>query len=264
MAFGSGSPIGQLESEVLAARGDAVIVLDGSGRIVGWEGAAEQLLGYTAADALGRPASLVFPPDLVPDPDQLTAPSGVEQVQLVMPMGPKRTAAVSLAPLRDAAGAVVATTVTVKPVGAWLDPAETTGPPRRRWHRALGGIVHDLVDLAGHDLAAMDATEPLARLLVGQARRLLPDAECLLSVVPQERTDHFHILAGAGPWAERQVGSEWPQEGSLAGRALRERRAVETVRLQELSSLRETLLEGEVNSARLVPLLSPRPLPDGR
>jgi signal transduction histidine kinase len=152
----------------------------------------------------------------------------------------------------------------VKPVGAWLDPAETTGPPRRRWHRALGGIVHDLVDLAGQDLAAMDATEPLARLLVGQARRLLPDAECLLSVVPQERPEYFHILAGAGPWAERQVGTEWPQEGSLAGRALRERRAVETVLLQELSSLRQTLLEGEVNSARLVPLLSPRPLPDGR
>ncbi|PZR84908.1 MAG: hypothetical protein DLM67_26885, partial [Candidatus Nephthysia bennettiae] len=144
------------------------------------------------------------------------------------------------------------------------DPAETTGPPRRRWHRTLGGIVHDLVDLAGKDLAAMDATEPLARLLVGQARRLLPDAECLLSVVTPERPDHFHILAGAGPWAERQVGSEWPQEGSLAGRALRERRAVETVLLQELSSLRQTLLEGEVNSARLVPLLSPRPLPDGR
>ena len=39
---------------------------------------------------------------------------------------------------------------------------------------------------------------------------------------------------------------------------------METVLLQELSSLRRTLLEGELNSARLVPLLSPRPLPDGR
>ena len=50
------------------------------------------------------------------------------------------------------------------------------------------------------------------------ARQLVPTAECLLSLVPQERPDHFHILAGSGPWAEGQVGSEWPQEGSLAGR----------------------------------------------
>jgi PAS domain S-box-containing protein len=259
-----GTPPDDFESRVLAALGDAVVVLDPRGRIVGWEGAAERLLGHTASDAIGRPGTLVFPPDLVPDAGQLTIAREMDHVQLVMPMGQQGTAAVSLAPLRDTAGNVVGTTATIKPVGAWLDPAETTGPPRRRWNRTLGGIVHELVELAGGDLGAMDVTEPLARLLVGQARRLVPDAECLLSVVPQDRPEHFHILAASGPWAERHVGTEWLQEGSLAGRALRERRAVETVLLQELSSLRRTLLEGEVHSARLVPLLSPRPLPDGR
>jgi PAS domain S-box-containing protein len=260
----TGSALDRLESRVLAALGDAVVVLDLHGRIVAWEGAAERLLGYKASEAIGRPATLVIPADLVPDPGQLTIARNIDHAQLVTPLGGQGTAAVSLAPLRDGAGRVVGTTATIKPVGAWLDPAETAGPPRRRWHRTLGGIVHDLVELAGTDLAAMDATEPLARLLVGQARRLVPDAECLLSVVPQDRPDHFHILAGAGPWAERQVGTEWVQEGSLAGRALREHRAVETVLLQELSSLRATLLEGQIQSARLVPLLSPRPLPDGR
>jgi PAS domain S-box-containing protein len=252
------------QSEVLAALGDAVIVLDVDGRIAAWEGAAERLLGRRAAEVVGQPATLVFPPDLLPDPEHLSIPADVEQVELVMPIGEERTAAVSLTALRDGSGAVVGTTATVKPVGSWLDPAETTGPPRRRWHRTLGWIVHDLVELAGQDLAAMDAAEPLARLLVRQARQLVPSAECLLSLVPPERPDHFHILAASGPWAERQVGTEWPQEGSLAGRALRERRAVETVRLQELSSLRGTLLGGEVKTARLVPLLSSRPLPDGR
>jgi PAS domain S-box-containing protein len=257
-------PHPDFQREVLAALGDAVIVLGLDGRIVGWEGAAEQLLGRRAAEVIGQPATVVFPADLLPDPEQLTIPGDVDQVELVMPIGEERTAAVSLSALRDGSGAVIGTTATVKPVGSWLDPAETTGPPRRRWHRTLGGIVHDLVELAGQDLAAMDAAEPLARLLVRQARQLVPTAECLLSVVPQERPDHFHILAASGPWAERQVGSEWPQEGSLAGKALREHRAVETVRLQELSSLRGTLLGGEVQTARLVPLLSPRPLPDGR
>jgi signal transduction histidine kinase len=255
---------GDLERRVLAAVGDAVVVLDLEGRIVGWEGAAERLLGRPAASVLGQPAAIVFPPELVPGPEQLATIGGVDRVELVLPLTGDRIAAVSLAPLRDQAGQVRGATATVKPVGAWLDPAETSGPPRRRWHRILGGIVQDLVELAGRDLAAIDASEQLARVLVRQARRLLPDTECLLAIVGPERPDHFQIAAGAGAWAERQVGKEWVQEGTLAGRALRERRPVETVRVQELSSLSKTLADGDINTGRLLPLLSPRPLPDGR
>ena len=40
--------------------------------------------------------------------------------------------------------------------------------------------------------------------------------------------------------------------------------AVETVRMQELSSRRETLAVGNIKTARLLPVFSPRPLPDGR
>jgi PAS domain S-box-containing protein len=253
-----------LERRVLAAVGDAVVVLDLEGRIVGWEAAAERLLGRRAADVLGEPATIIFPPEVVSVPEQLTTIGGVERVELVLPMAGDRIAAVSLAPLRNQNGEVVGATATVKPVGTWLDPAETSGPPRRRWHRTLGGIVQDLVDLAGRDLAAIDASEQLAGVLVRQARRLLPDTECLLKMIRPERPDHFQIVAGAGPWAERQVGKEWAQEGTLAARALRERRPVETVRAQELSILSETLAEGDIKTGRLLPLLTPRPLPDGR
>ncbi len=240
------------------------MVMDLEGRVVGWEGAAERLLGHRAAEVLGKPATMVFPPELIPGQEHLTSVGGAERVDLVLPMVDDRIAAVSLVPLRNAAGEVVGTTATVKPVGAWLDPAEASGPPRRRWHRTLGGIVHDLVELAGRDLAAMDSSEQLARVLVRQARRLLPAAECMLSMVSSERPEQFTILAASGPWAERQVGQEWSQEGTLAGRALRERRAVESVRMQELSSRRETLAIGDIKTARLLPVFSPRPLPDGR
>jgi signal transduction histidine kinase len=234
------------------------------GRVLGWEGAAERLLGHRAAEVLGKPATMVFPPELIPGQEHLTSVGGAERVDLVLPMVDDRIAAVSLVPLRNSAGEVVGTTATVKPVGAWLDPAEASGPPRRRWHRTLGGIVHDLVELAGRDLAAMDSSEQLARVLVRQARRLLPAAECMLSMVSSERPEHFTILAASGPWAERQVGQEWSQEGTLAGQALRERRAVESVRMQELSSRRGTLAVGNIKTARLLPVFSPRPLPDGR
>src|SRR5437016_314997 len=112
---------GDLERRVLAAVGDAVVVLDLEGRIVGWEGAAERLLGHPAASVLGRPATVVFPPELVPGPEQLATIGGVDRVELVLPLTGDRIAAVSLAPLRDQAGQVTGATATVKPVGAWLD-----------------------------------------------------------------------------------------------------------------------------------------------
>ena len=253
-----------IERRVLVAVGDAVVVFDRDGRIAAWEGAAQRLLGPAASEVVGRPAADIFPADLLEDLEDMNGAAGVERAERVVALSGEQAAAVTLAPLPDGSGTSGGTTALIKPMGAWLDPAEGAGPPRRRWHRTLGGIVHDLVELAGRDLAAMDSAEPLARLLVRQARRLLPSAECLLSIVPRQRPENFRILAGAGPWAERQVGQEWAQEGTLAGRALKERRAVETVRLQELSALRETLAEGGISSGRLIPLVSQRPLPDGR
>jgi signal transduction histidine kinase len=110
----------------------------------------------------------------------------------------------------------------------------------------------------------MDASEALARMLVGQARRLLPATECLLAVLGRERQDHFHILAGGGPWAERQVGKNWPRAGTLAGRVLQEGRPLESTRMHKILGLRGEPAEGGVMAGRMVPLASPRPLPDGR
>ena len=179
-----------------------------------------------------------------------------------MPLTDGRPAAVSVRAFHSDghAGAIAQ----VKPLGPWIDPAESGGWLRRQWHRTLGGIVRELVEVAGHDLGAMDDHAALARLLVGQARRLLPEVECMLSIVPADRQDHFQIVAASGPWAERFVGREWPSAGTVAGRAMSERRTIETTMLDSLSVLREVLEEGGVLTGRLVPLLSERPLPDGR
>lgn len=282
-----------LDRRVLRAMPDAVVVVDLDGRIEAWEGAAERLLHRTAADVRGRTAAEVLPSVLASEVGAFVAAGTAERADLVLSLGPGGTAAATLTPLRDSDAAVVGAAVLIRPMGAWLDPwevprrrparaglpradgrlrqqgassspADSAAPPRRRWHRTLGGIVRDLIELAGRDLAAMDSTEELARLLVGQARRLLPSAECMLSIVPRDQPENFRIVAGAGPWAERLVGREWPHEGTQAGVAMTERRTVETVRLAQLSALSGVLAEGNISTARLVPLLSQRPLPDGR
>jgi signal transduction histidine kinase len=263
------SATGQIRSElaerVLAAIGDAVVVLDRRGCFICWSGAAERLFRMPAADVLGRQGSSLFPALGRNDPEELVTLGGAERLDVVRRLGPNGPPiALTMTPLRDEAGAVLGTTALIRPMSGWLDPVERSGRPRRQWHRSLGTIVQELAEEAGQDPSAMDASEALARVLVGQARRLLPTTECLLAVVPKERQDHFHILAGAGPWAARQVGKEWPRSGTLAGRALQEGRALESTRMPELGGLGGDLAEGGIYAGRLVPLLSARPLPDGR
>src|SRR5262249_2789362 len=149
-------------------------------------------------------------------------------------------------------------------MGGWLNPAEGAGRPRRQWHRTLGGIVQEMVEGVVEDPSAMDASDELARMLIGQARRLLPGTECLLAVVPQERPERFRVIAGAGPWTERQVGAEWSRAGTMAGRCLQDERALESTRIQELGEAIPGLRGSGMHTMRVVPLWSSRPLPDGR
>src|SRR3954454_21835800 len=54
-----------LMSAVLDAALDAVVAIDGGGRVVEWNPAAERMFGYRAADALGRElAALIVPAEL--------------------------------------------------------------------------------------------------------------------------------------------------------------------------------------------------------
>src|SRR5437870_4163237 len=201
--------------------------MDRSGRVTAWTGAAEDVFGRCPEEVLGRAlADLQGGPT---DPLEAITLGGAERAELVVPLTDGRPAAVSVRAFHSDghAGAIAQ----VKPLGPWIDPAESGGWLRRQWHRTLGGIVRELVEVAGHDLGAMDDHTALAGLLVGQARRLLPSAECVLAVVTADRQDHFRILAGSGAWAEGLVGREWPFAGTVAGRAMSERRVIETTRL---------------------------------
>ncbi len=56
----------RVQSAILAAIPDAVVVADVDGRITYWNDGAVSLFGYTAEEMLGRPADVVYPPE---DPD---------------------------------------------------------------------------------------------------------------------------------------------------------------------------------------------------
>lgn len=254
-----------LAERVLAAVDDAVVAIDRKGRVICWAGGAERLFGVPSAEALGQRLTTLMPDLVRNDFEELVTLGGADRLEHVGRLGGSGPRiAVTASAIRDESGAVVGTAALVRPMGGWLDPVERAGRPRRQWHRTLGTIVQELTEGAGQDPSAMDASEALARTLVGQARRLLPSAQCLLAVVPREHQDRLEIRAGAGPWAESQVGRQWPRTSTIAGRALREARAFETTRLPEVAVNPGLLAEGGIVAGRLVPLISSRPLPDGR
>ena len=52
-----------LLAAIVEASDDAIVALDAEGRITTWNRGAERLYGYAAAQAIGRPAAMLLPPD---------------------------------------------------------------------------------------------------------------------------------------------------------------------------------------------------------
>jgi PAS domain S-box-containing protein len=254
-----------LAGRVLAAIADAVVAVDRDGTICCWTPATERLVGVPAAKAIGQQVTSIFPGLVRNDPIEVTTLGGAEKLDSIHSLGKSGLLfALSTTPLRDEHGSVAGTVALVRPMDGWLDPDERAERPKRQWHRTLRAIVQELVEGAAEDPSGIDAPEALARMLVARANKLIPGAECVLAIVPWDERERLRVVAGAGPWAERQVGAEWPQTGTLAGRSLQDGRALESARLCELGEPIRELAESCVHSGRFVPLQSACPLPDGR
>jgi PAS domain S-box-containing protein len=255
-----------LAGRLLAAVGDAVVGIDREGRIICWTGASERLFDLAAEQVLGQPITSVFPGVVRNDPIEVSTLAGAEKLEAVRRIGLHGpVTAITMTPLRDEHGGVAGTVALIRPMGSWLDPVERAERPQRQWHRTLRAILQDLIKAAAEDGSVMDASEALAARLVASATELIPDAERVLAIVPREEQECLKVVAGAGPWAERQVGTEWPRTGTLAGRSLQDGRALESTRLRELGEpIPEQVEGGGVQSGRFVPLRSTYPLADGR
>lgn len=98
---------------IVESSDDAIITKTLTGIITGWNPAAERLLGYTEAQALGQPVGMLFPEDRVMEEAHIMRKiSAGEQVpsfetERIHKNGRLVSVAVTISPLRDRRGAVV-------------------------------------------------------------------------------------------------------------------------------------------------------------
>jgi len=99
---------------IVESSGDAVVGLGTNGTIRSWNAGAERLYGYSAADAIGRPVSMLNPPELALGREQGQAriiagdvESVREETEDLRADGTRVPVALARSPIRDAGGAII-------------------------------------------------------------------------------------------------------------------------------------------------------------
>ena len=98
---------------IVQSSNDAIVTKTLNGIITSWNPAAERLFGYTAAEVIGKPITILFPPDRLPEEEHfqatIRAGGSVDHFESVRVRkdGALINVSVTLSPIRDAAGTIV-------------------------------------------------------------------------------------------------------------------------------------------------------------
>ena len=205
---------------------DAVIGKTLDGTIVSWNGSAERIYGYSAAEAIGQSIGLIFLPERSDEVDELLA--GIARGEAVRlddtvrqcKDGTAIHVALSIAPIRDAGGAIIGAASVARDVSARVIAEERF---RQVLLAAPDAMV--IVDADGKIVVVNEQTE---RLFEYHAAELI-DQPVEMLVPERLRDQHIgyrrHYLGkptvhgmgiGLALSGRRRDGSEFPIEVSLA------------------------------------------------
>ncbi|MGA9528638.1 MAG: PAS domain S-box protein [Terriglobales bacterium] len=98
---------------VVNSSDDAIISKDLEGKITAWNHGAERIFGYTAAQAIGQPMQMLFPPDRIDEEAGILASircgESVEhfETRRIRKDGKSIDVSVTISPIRDNSGAVI-------------------------------------------------------------------------------------------------------------------------------------------------------------
>jgi PAS domain S-box-containing protein len=159
---------------IVASSGDAIYGRGLDGTILSWNAAAERLYGWSAAEVIGRPSSMLVPADVVDElehPFERVLGGTVEQLDThrVHKDGSLVEVAITLSPIRDDEGRVIGSSVIARDIGE----RKRADDERARLLLALERAVcvrDEFLSLASHELRT--PLTPLRLTVQGMLRTL--------------------------------------------------------------------------------------------
>jgi PAS domain S-box-containing protein len=173
---------------------DAVISKTLGGIIQSWNGGAERLFGYSAAEAIGRSIELIIPPDRLDEERQIMAKlrrgERVEHFETLRATKSGRTVAISLtvSPIRDAMGVPIGASKVARDITDRVRTEEALREVNRRKDEFLPLLAHELrsplaplrngieiLRLADGDARIIEQTRAMMERQLGHMVRLVDD-----------------------------------------------------------------------------------------
>jgi len=211
---------------IVESSNDAIIAKTLDGVISAWNGAAERMFGYSAHEAIGRPVTILIPPDLHDEERDILrrvrAGDQVAQYETfrVTRAGECIDVSLTISPLRGAAGGVIGYST----IGRDITKAKQVEAELRRREQRLAREVAGVTTLQSIStrLISESTPESLYMQILGAAMELMASDAASVQVLAADRTSlkllawkNFHPDS-ATFWQRVTIGA-----GSTCSRALR-------------------------------------------
>jgi PAS domain S-box-containing protein/excisionase family DNA binding protein len=224
---------------IVASSDDAIIGKNLDGIIMDWNGGAERLYGYTAAEVIGRPISLLIPSDR---PDEL--PSIMEKLrrgeriehyetERVTKNGQRISVSVTISPIRNAAGRLVGASAIARDISErrQLELEREEILVREQQARAASEaavrVRDEFLSIASHELRS-----PLATVK-GHAQLALRQLERDGQLEPKRATEVLRAIAGQSDKLNRLIDQLLNVSRLENGKLQLERQTIDVVAVVE-------------------------------
>ncbi len=139
-----------LLAAIVESSEDAIVSKTLDGLITSWNAGAERLFGYTAAEAIGQPVTLVIPPDRLEEERVILARlrrgERLEHFETLRRARDGRLIDISLtiSPIRDAAGRVIGASKVARDISPQKQAEAAVAEANRRKDEFLAVLAHEL------------------------------------------------------------------------------------------------------------------------
>jgi PAS domain S-box-containing protein len=216
---------------IVESSDDAIIAKTLDGVISAWNAAAERMFGFTAHEAIGRPISIIIPPEVSGEEHdilrRLRAGERLERYETVRltKSGARLDVSLTISPLRDAAGRIVGCSKIARDVTQATQAAAALRQSERRLAREVA-CAKTLQSISTR-LMSESTPESLYAQILGAAMELMVSDCASVQMLDADQASlsllaskNFHPESAAF-WQRVEIGA-----GSTCGKALRDNERV--------------------------------------